>query len=154
VPNAFFWGFATAITSVLPVIGPAIIWLPATAYLFIAKGPLWGIGLMVYSVIVISNIDNIARGKVVGSSAGLHPGLTVIAAIGGLTFFGFVGFLMGPLAIAMFLLVMRFWQEEFVEMHGLNPALRRKEEPVLPHQKRAAEQAAKRAAAEGEPGPP
>ncbi|MGQ0535750.1 MAG: AI-2E family transporter [Methanobacteriota archaeon] len=126
VPNFFFWAFAMMITSVLPIVGPAIIWLPASLYLFIAKGPVYGVGLLVYSLVVISNVDNIVRGRVVGQASGLHPGLTAVAAIGGLTFFGFVGFLMGPLAIAIFLLLAKFWREEFVEAHGLNPIVQRK----------------------------
>jgi predicted PurR-regulated permease PerM len=62
VDQPLFWAVVTGFASVMPVVGTAIVWIPVTIYMIIAGGPHWhGIGVGIYSAIVLVNVDNLVR---------------------------------------------------------------------------------------------
>jgi len=108
VPSPLFWGVVMAIFALIPVIGPAIIWLPASlfliingllanSYAFMGKG----IGLFLFGLFIISTIDNILRVKLVGGSAEVHPLTVLIGLIGGVSLFGLTGVFIGPIILSL-----------------------------------------------------
>jgi len=109
IKSFMFWGLIMAIFALVPFVGTAIIWIPA-GLLLMATGStqgtpniFWnGIGLLIYGTLVISSIDNILKPKLIGDRAGMHPVLVLLGVLGGLTVFGFAGFLIGPLVLAVF----------------------------------------------------
>tara|TARA_Y100000310_G_scaffold318878_1_gene373461 strand:- start:25385 stop:26437 length:1053 start_codon:yes stop_codon:yes gene_type:complete len=108
VPSALFWGVVMAIFALLPLIGPAIIWVPASIFLLIngiISSSYWamgmGIGLFLYGIIVISTSDNLLRMKIVGSKANVHPLTVLIGLIGGINLFGLIGIFIGPIALSL-----------------------------------------------------
>jgi predicted PurR-regulated permease PerM len=101
------WGFLTGLASLIPIIGTALIWLPLCGYL-LAIGNTWqGIGLAIYSLVVISNIDYVAR---IGD---VHPVITMIGVVVGLSMFGLLGLVFGPLLISYLILLIRIYRNEF-----------------------------------------
>jgi len=122
------WGFITGVCSVIPVVGTALVWLPLTVYLF-ASGNTWqGFGLGLYSVIVLSNIDYIARITVLKKIGDVHPLITIIGVIVGLSMFGFLGLIFGPLLISYFILLVKIYRNEF-NATGITPLHTEKSEP-------------------------
>ena len=102
---ALLWMVLMMFLSLLPVFGAAVIWAPVAIYMMIT-GMVWqGIGLMVYGVLVISLIDNIARPYLVGQSAKIPDYVVLISTIGGIASFGIQGFITGPVVAAMFIAV-------------------------------------------------
>jgi len=112
VPNALFWGFVTAIVSMLPVVGAFMIWLPIAIWLLLS-GMIWqGVTLIIIGGAVISQIDNMLRPYLVGRYAEVHPALVLIGVLGGMSVFGIAGFILGPLILALFVAFLRFYAEE------------------------------------------
>ena len=108
VPSPFVWGIITVFTSLIPFLGTYVIWLPASVFLMIEAynagdgiGFLLGIGLLLYGFLIISSIDNILKPKIIGGRANLHPVLVLLGVIGGLSVFGLIGIIVGPVIIAM-----------------------------------------------------
>jgi predicted PurR-regulated permease PerM len=108
VPNAVFWGFIMIILGILPVVGAPLVWAPAALWLAI-QGNLFGAGgiLIVNGVIVIGYIDNILRPKLIGKVANVHPVVILIGVLGGVEAFGPLGFVIGPLVLAIFIALIR-----------------------------------------------
>lgn len=113
VPSPVIWGFLSVILSVIPMVGSAIVWVPVgLALLFL--GYIWQ-GILVLSVGIglISTIDNVLRPKFVGKDTQLHPLLVFFATIGGISFFGLSGFLIGPIIISLFMALWEIYAVEF-----------------------------------------
>ena len=107
------WGFITGVCSVIPIVGTGLVWLPLTVYLF-AVGNNWqGFGLGFYSLIVLTNIDYVARITVLKKIGDVHPLITIFGVIVGLSMFGFFGLIFGPLLISYFILLVKIYRNEF-----------------------------------------
>ncbi len=105
VPNAVFWGTVAAISALIPGIGTSIILLPGIVYLFVTGNTFGGVGLLIWGVIAVGLIDNFLNPKLVGSGMKLHPLLVFLSVLGGLAFFGPLGFILGPLSVGVFLVL-------------------------------------------------
>jgi predicted PurR-regulated permease PerM len=119
IESFFIWGMVMAIFALVPFVGTAIIWIPAALYL-IAKGTtsgnmtlVWhGVGLLLYGVFIISSADNLLKPKLIGDRAGMHPVVVLLGVLGGLSLFGFAGFLIGPLILAAMTSFADIYQKE------------------------------------------
>ncbi len=102
---AILWTVLMSFLSLFPVFGAALVWTPMAIYL-LANGLIWqGISLIIYGVIVISLIDNIARPWLVGQTTRMPDYVVLISTIGGIATFGMQGFITGPVLAAMFIAV-------------------------------------------------
>jgi predicted PurR-regulated permease PerM len=110
IPNALFWGFVMAVLSVIPFVGSFLVWIPTAVWL-LATGQT-GVGLlMIIGGVVISGLDNVVRPYVVGRYAEMNPALVLVGVLGGLAAFGFIGFVVGPLVLALLVGMMRVYKE-------------------------------------------
>jgi predicted PurR-regulated permease PerM len=113
--NPLFWGVVTVIFAILPVVGSGLVWGPGAASL--AMDGRWGaaIGLAIWGVLVVGNVDSVIRPIVFRRYARVHPFVTVIGAFMGLRYFGLLGLLIGPLAISYFFELIRMYRVEYLE---------------------------------------
>src|SRR3989344_7503593 len=111
VDNVVFWTFLMIILSMIPMLGPYLVWIPATILLYLNGHVGKAIGLAIYSILVVSNIDNFVRPKLIGSKIGVHPVFVLIGVLGGLAAFGLIGKLFGPLIFAIFLSLLKCYAE-------------------------------------------
>ena len=120
VPLPIFWGVLTAFFALIPAVGTAIIWVPASFYLVlsgyltqdyitIAKG----VGLFVYGVLIISTIDNILRVKIIQAKADVQPIILIAGVIGGVNLFGVIGLFLGPIILPLLLTYFETFKERF-----------------------------------------
>lgn len=108
-----FWGVLTGLMSFIPLVGTAIVWVPLGIYM-IASGDTWqGIGILVFGVVVISNLDNVFRFIWQKKMADVHPMVTVFGVLIGIPLFGFLGIIFGPLLISLFILLLKIYRDEF-----------------------------------------
>lgn len=111
VPNATLWGIIVAIAALVPAVGATTVYLPSIIYLFI-QGQFWpAIFLWIWWLVMIMLIDNILTPKLVSRGARIHPFAVFVAVIGGITFFGPVGFLIGPLVFSLFFALLDIYAE-------------------------------------------
>ncbi|MGP1275727.1 MAG: AI-2E family transporter [Caulobacterales bacterium] len=102
VPGAPFWGALAGLLSVIPGIGTPLVWGPAAAWLIVQDQMIAGIVLGVFGFVVIMNIDNFLRPRLVGKDAKMSDLMVLISTLGGLTLFGAIGIVLGPMIAALF----------------------------------------------------
>jgi len=115
VPNALFWGTVMVFASVVPIVGTGLVWVPAGVYLLLMGHLGAGVGVMVWCLVVSLACDNWLRPQLIGGQAHLHPLLTFFAVLGGLSLFGLVGLILGPLVLALLLSLTEVYQRYFLE---------------------------------------
>jgi predicted PurR-regulated permease PerM len=107
------WGTAMALSSLIPGVGPALVWLPAAIILIASKHVVAGIVLILIGVFVIGLVDNLLRPILVGRDTKMPDYLILLSTLGGLAGFGFAGIVIGPIIAALFLSIWQMSQEEF-----------------------------------------
>jgi predicted PurR-regulated permease PerM len=121
IPAPVFWGTLMTIFSVLPAVGPGLIWLPAAVILLAMGHIVKGIIVIAAGVLVIGLVDNVLRPILVGRDTQMPDYLVLLATLGGLAVFGVSGFVIGPVIAAFFLVVWEMFAQEHAEptiMHG------------------------------------
>lgn len=113
LPNAIVWGTVTAIASVLPLVGSALVWLPGVIVLFATGHVGQAVGLALFGAVVVSNIDNVMRAVVSKRVGNLHPLTTLLGAFAGIEYIGLIGVLLGPLAITWFFELLMIYDKEY-----------------------------------------
>lgn len=101
VPNAVLWGSVAAIAALIPGIGTALVLTPAIIFLFLKGETLSGVGLIAWGMVAVGLVDNFLGPKLVGCGMRLHPLIILLSVLGGIGFFGPIGFLLGPLTISL-----------------------------------------------------
>ncbi len=115
IPSPVVWGLAMFITSFIPLLGTFVIWGPATVYLFFQGATLKGIILILVGIFVISMVDNILRPLIIRGKMKMPTLAIFFSILGGIKLFGFIGLIMGPLVLALFVSVveiLRYTEEE------------------------------------------
>ena len=110
------WGFITGVFAFFPIVGTTLIWAPLVVFLFSQGNTGQGIGLLIYSLLVTGNVDYLARVTLMKRLGDVHPLVTVLGVIVGLSLFGFWGFIFGPLLISYFMLLFKIYTNEFGPM--------------------------------------
>ncbi|MEK6885486.1 MAG: AI-2E family transporter [Nanoarchaeota archaeon] len=112
IPNALLLTILTIIVGVIPVIGPWLVWVPVDGILFITGNTVAGMQLLIYGLFLINWIDTIARPIIVAERAEMNSALALIGVIGGTYAFGAIGFLLGPLILATFILMIELYRSK------------------------------------------
>jgi predicted PurR-regulated permease PerM len=122
--NPLFWGTVTAFASVLPVLGSGLVWVPATLVLVAQGRYRAAVVMLVIGAGVASNIDNLIRPLVYKRVSNIHPMITLVGAFAGVQYFGLLGILIGPLAIAYLFELLKAYREEYGTSDGAPPSSR------------------------------
>lgn len=118
VPGALLWGAVAAVLSLLPMVGSAVVWVPATIYLAVSaslghNSYGWAIFLGLWGLLVVSTIDNVVRPWAMKGKAELPAIPLLFAVLGGLQAFGFVGLVIGPLVFSLLKSILDIYKESF-----------------------------------------
>lgn len=113
VGSPFLWGVVATLLSIIPLVGAWLVLYPA-AFIQIITGNLWqGIGILLVTVVIIVNVDNVMRPRLVGQETGMHDLMVFFSTLGGITTFGPMGFIIGPMIAALFLTVLDIYSADF-----------------------------------------
>jgi predicted PurR-regulated permease PerM len=119
LPSPLLWGLVMIFASLIPYVGSSIIWFPASLILILdgylsleSTSIVKGILLILYGIFVVGTIDNILKPKIIGDKGGLHPVLVLLGVVGGLSLFGFIGIIIGPIILAMLVSFIDIYEEE------------------------------------------
>jgi len=105
-----FWGTLIGLATFVPMIGTAAVWLPATIFLFATGDYLKGAILLMYSVVVISQIDYFLRPIFISGKTQLHSLFLLLSIIGGLNVFGLLGLVLGPILLALCMAILETYR--------------------------------------------
>lgn len=109
VPGAFLLGAATFLLSAIPIIGPAPLWIGASAWLIYQESYGWAIFMVLWGMFAISSIDNVVRPYLISRGSSLPLLLVILGVFGGIAAFGFIGLFIGPPILAVALSLIRLW---------------------------------------------
>jgi len=121
VEEFLLMGILTAISSVIPIVGTLVIYLPLAIFQFIVGTSFEGVGVALWGFIVIGSVDNIARFLVQKKLADVHPLITLLGVIMGISLFGFIGVIFGPLMLSVFFILTSIYVDEFGRVDANSP---------------------------------
>ena len=108
-----FWGAVMGFTSLIPVVGTALVWVPAAGYLVLAGHWKAAVFLILWSIVLVSSIDSFLKPFLMRGPGGLSPFYVFLAVMGGLQYFGLPGLLYGPLVLGFAAVILYIYEEEF-----------------------------------------
>jgi len=120
-------GALTAVLSILPLFGTALVWVPVAGWL-LASGDIWqGLFLLAWGALVVHPIDNLLHPLLISSSARAPFPLVFLGVLGGLAVFGLIGIVVGPVLLGLALVLWRQWDDEERgrDGHASDPGLHR-----------------------------
>jgi predicted PurR-regulated permease PerM len=102
IPDVAFWTVVMIVLSILPLIGAALVWVPA-AFILAASGQVMqAVLLVLFCALIVGSVDNVVRPRLVGRDTRMHDLVILFSALGGLIAFGPVGFILGPVLAGLF----------------------------------------------------
>lgn len=115
IEGAAFWGTVMAVMSIIPAVGTGLVWVPAVIYLFVIGKTGMAIALGLWCLVVVGTVDNFLRPALVGRDTKMPDLMVLISTLGGLFYFGAVGFIIGPVVAALFIAVWEIYGRAFAE---------------------------------------
>lgn len=115
LPFALLLGVATVFTALFPIGGSAIIWLPASLYLFIQGTYLQGTMLLVWGAGIVGTVDNVLKPLFIGSRLRLPTLFLFFGILGGLGLFGALGLILGPVLLALLAALLDLYLKEYAK---------------------------------------
>lgn len=113
IQGPVFWGSVMAVMSIIPAFGTAIIWLPALVILALT-GDFFGVAVLaVLCGAVAGNLDNLLRPRLVGKDTEMHDLFVLFGTLGGISMFGLLGIILGPIVAALFITIWEIYGEAF-----------------------------------------
>ncbi len=113
VPSPVLWGTMAAFASLVPTIGTAFVSLPGIIYLFITGATNPAIGLIIWSVLIVGLVDNLLNPLVVGKKINVPPLFILFSVLGGISLFGIIGVLIGPIVVGLLYELVTLYREKF-----------------------------------------
>jgi predicted PurR-regulated permease PerM len=111
VPGPFLLGLLTCFLALIPI-GPPLIWVPATLWLFHQGQVGWSIFMLIWGVVAISGIDNIIKPYLIAQGSTMPFILVLLGVLGGLLSFGVIGVFLGPTLLAVGYAILMEWTRE------------------------------------------
>ncbi len=116
--RAVLFGCIAAIGALIPGVGTAIIFVPATIYLAVSGSYVSAVGVAIWGVLAVGFIDNLLGPYLMSRGNNMHPFLILIAVLGGIAFFGPVGFILGPVMMTFFMVLLEMYASHTGELKG------------------------------------
>lgn len=107
--NTFIWGVVAAFGALIPSVGTTLVLAPAVIYLLATGDTVAALGLTAWGVVAVGTIDNILGPYLMGRGNKIHPFLILLSVLGGISVFGFIGFLVGPIVASLFLVLLELY---------------------------------------------
>lgn len=113
IEGPVFWGCVMAVMSIIPAFGTAIVWVPALIIL-VLKGEFAGaVILAVLCGGLAGNLDNVLRPRLVGKDTEMHDLFVLFGTLGGISMFGLLGIIIGPIIAALFITIWEIYGKAF-----------------------------------------
>lgn len=119
LPDPVFWGMIGAFLSMIPLFGSPILFVPAGIIEMSNGNLVSGLGIIIYGYLFITTIDNFIRMAIGKKIADTHPLITIIGVVIGIPIFGIMGILYGPLIISLFVILVKIYNDNRLEIAEL-----------------------------------
>ncbi len=112
LPSPLVFGAVGAVASLIPIVGTALVWVPAVITLVAQGHTGWAIFLGLWSIILVAGSDNVVRPLIISGSSSASTLLVFVGLLGGLSVFGFAGIFMGPLVLTLVATLLQYADQE------------------------------------------
>jgi len=112
IGSPIFWGVMMAFFGIIPFLGPFVVFIPAAVYLFAIGDTSNAIIFLLYNLIIVSSVDNLIKPKIISGKVDVHPLVMLLAILGGLSAFGIMGIIYGPIIATLFLAILKVYLDE------------------------------------------
>mgnify|MGYP006266649843 CR=1 FL=1 len=109
VERAILLGSLTAVVALIPGIGTPFVTIPVVVYLFVTGDVIGAVGLAIWAMVVVGLVDNFLGPYLIGRGNNMHPFIILIAVLGGLSLFGPIGFIVGPVIVTLFMSLLELY---------------------------------------------
>jgi predicted PurR-regulated permease PerM len=114
IKSPVFWSIVASLAALLPLFGPALVWLPVVIYLFIIGSYTSAVGLFIYGLLLVGLVDNMIRPYLLNKKLEIHEFLVLLSVLGGIQVFGFfLGLFLGPMIISFLVAVLHLYHLDF-----------------------------------------
>lgn len=113
--HAILWGSLASVGALMPGIGTSIVTGPAVIYLFATGNTVPAIGLLTWSVLIVGLVDNFVGPYLISRKNNMHPFIILISVLGGISLFGPIGFIIGPVIVTLFLVLLEIYNQYIVQ---------------------------------------
>ncbi len=110
IPSPVFWGAVMAFLALIPLVGASIVYIPTGLILMLGGSVVSGVVVIAVGTIVISQVDNVVRPLLISGKTSLHPLLLFFTILGGISMFGLLGIVVGPMIAAAFTILLRVFE--------------------------------------------
>ena len=115
IPNPALWGVVAAVSALIPTVGTALVSVPAIIFLFVTGQTVPAFGLLIWATVAVGLIDNFLSPYIVGGKINIPPLFILFSVLGGISFLGPVGILIGPLSVSLLYTLISIYRSEFKE---------------------------------------
>jgi predicted PurR-regulated permease PerM len=122
LPSPLVFGAIGAVASLIPVVGTALVWVPAALSLFATGQSSWALFLTLWCIILVAGSDNVIRPLVVSSSSNVSTLLVFVGVLGGVSAFGFAGIFVGPVLLTLVAALLRYADDSGMGRHPAPPS--------------------------------
>ncbi len=113
VPAPAVWGAVAAIAAFIPGVGTSLVMIPGIIYILIIGEYPYALGLAIWGIVAVGLVDNILGPYLVNKGVNIHPFLILVSVLGGLSTFGPIGFILGPLILALLFALLEVYRTSF-----------------------------------------
>lgn len=115
IERAILWGSLASVGALIPGIGTTIVTAPAIIYLFATDHATGGVGLLIWSVVVVGLVDNLIGPYLISRGNNLHPFIILISVLGGISLMGPIGFIIGPVIVTLFVVLLEIYSQYIIK---------------------------------------
>jgi predicted PurR-regulated permease PerM len=109
------WGVIAAFGALIPSVGTSIVLIPAIVFLIVTGQYVFAVGLSIWGAAAVGLIDNLLGPYLIGRGNNLHPYVVLLSVLGGVSVFGPIGFVVGPVAVSLFLVLLELYATHIAE---------------------------------------
>lgn len=117
IPSALLWGGVTVIAALVPGVGTSLVLVPGVLYLFFTGESTHAFGLILWGVACVGLIDNVLGPKLIEKSMNIHPLLILLSVLGGIAYFGVIGFILGPIVLSFLFTLFEIYKPIILKDH-------------------------------------
>jgi predicted PurR-regulated permease PerM len=115
IDRAVLLGGLVAIGAMIPGVGTGVVMLPVVLFLFFSGSLIPAIALLIWSVLAVGLVDNFVGPYLMSRGNNMHPFIILLSVLGGLSLFGPIGFLVGPVVVTLFLVLLEIYNHYIVK---------------------------------------
>lgn len=120
IDRAILWGSIASVGALMPGVGTTIVTAPAIIFLFFTGNYVNAVGLLIWSTLIVGIVDNLIGPYLMSRGNNLHPFIILISVLGGMALFGPIGFIIGPVVVTLFIVLLEIYNQYIVKEQSVH----------------------------------